>query len=249
MEDFDFLGYTFGPRYTLNGKLYLGARPSMKSLTRIKGKISDLLRPCEMGAWPQVRRRLNRLIGGWSAYFGHGTLNAAYRAVDRHVCDRVRRFLNRAPSAADEARALLLERSLWTLGVQRLTRDKTGRARREPDMNSVGKPDAANPHVRFDERGRETEPLAKPHRRRALPRLYKVRRRTCFVGLIDGILGRRGLCGLRRRHKLAEAIMNTVRLRLNQGRAGWSCIGTSWSLVSLRSRRPRGPLTVPLRFP
>ncbi len=27
-------------------------------------------------------------------------------------------------------------------------------------MNSVGKPDAANPHVRFDERGRETEPLA-----------------------------------------------------------------------------------------
>jgi hypothetical protein len=27
-------------------------------------------------------------------------------------------------------------------------------------MNSIGKPDAANPHVRFDERGRETEPLA-----------------------------------------------------------------------------------------
>ncbi len=27
-------------------------------------------------------------------------------------------------------------------------------------MKSVGKPDAGNPHVRFDERGRETEPLA-----------------------------------------------------------------------------------------
>ena len=39
-------------------------------------------------------------------------------------------------------------------------------------MNAVGKPDAANPHVRFDERGRETEPLAKPQRHRALPRLY-----------------------------------------------------------------------------
>ena len=39
-------------------------------------------------------------------------------------------------------------------------------------MNSVGKPDAANPHVRFDERGRETEPLAKPQRHRALPQLY-----------------------------------------------------------------------------
>ena len=27
-------------------------------------------------------------------------------------------------------------------------------------MKSIGKPDAGNPHVRFDERGRETEPLA-----------------------------------------------------------------------------------------
>jgi RNA-directed DNA polymerase len=47
------------------------------------------------GDWPGVRKRLNRLLGGWSAYFGYGTLNAAYWAVDRHVCDRVRRFLNR----------------------------------------------------------------------------------------------------------------------------------------------------------
>ncbi len=125
VEDFDFLGYTFGRRYALNGKLYLGARPSMKSLTRIKGKISDLLRPCEMGAWPQVRRRLNRLIGGWSAYFGHGTLNAAYRAVDRHVCDRVRRFLNRrAQRGGRGARAFSWSEVFGTLGVQRLTRDK-----------------------------------------------------------------------------------------------------------------------------
>jgi hypothetical protein len=29
-------------------------------------------------------------------------------------------------------------------------------------MKSVGKPDAGNPHVRFDERGRETERLATP---------------------------------------------------------------------------------------
>jgi len=73
---FDFLGYTFGPRYGQKGKRYLGARPSAKSLKRIKGKISDLLRPGNMGAWPHVRGRLNRLLGGWSAYFGYGTLNA-----------------------------------------------------------------------------------------------------------------------------------------------------------------------------
>ena len=37
-------------------------------------------------------------------------------------------------------------------------------------MNSVGEPDAANPHVRFDERGWET---GRPRSRyRAPPRLY-----------------------------------------------------------------------------
>ncbi len=51
-DDFDFLGYTFGPRYGQKGNRYLGARPSAKSLKRIKGKISDLLRPGNMGAWP-----------------------------------------------------------------------------------------------------------------------------------------------------------------------------------------------------
>src|SRR5271165_6353630 len=34
--------------------------------------------------------------------------------------------------------------------------------RRGPAVKSVGKPDAGNPPVRFDERGRETERLAKP---------------------------------------------------------------------------------------
>ena len=125
VEDFDFLGYTFGPRYARNGKPYPGARPSKKSLKRIKGKISDLLRPCEMGAWPHVRTRLNRLLGGWSAYFGYGTLKAAYRAVDRHARDRVRRFLNwRAQRGGRGARAFSWSDVFGKLGVQRLTRDK-----------------------------------------------------------------------------------------------------------------------------
>jgi RNA-directed DNA polymerase len=89
------------------------------------GKISELLRPCEMGAWPQVRKRLNRLIGGWSAYFGYGTLNAAYRAVDHHVCDHVRRFLNRrAKRGGRGARAFSWGEIFGKLGVQRLTRER-----------------------------------------------------------------------------------------------------------------------------
>jgi hypothetical protein len=38
-------------------------------------------------------------------------------------------------------------------------------------MKPVGKPDAGNLHVRFDERGRETERTLMRHR--TLPRLYR----------------------------------------------------------------------------
>jgi RNA-directed DNA polymerase len=95
-ESFDFLGYTLGPRHFRNGgRWYLGAAPSKKSVQRVKRKISDLLRPGNMGAWPQVCARLNRLLGGWAAYFSYGSIASAYQAVDRHLYDRVCAFLRR----------------------------------------------------------------------------------------------------------------------------------------------------------
>jgi len=95
-EGFDFLGYTLGPqRYRKDGHWYLGACPSKKSVQRIKTKIGDMLRSRNKGPWPDVRARLNRLLAGWSAYFGYGTRLQAYRAVDNHVYDRVRCFLVR----------------------------------------------------------------------------------------------------------------------------------------------------------
>ena len=96
LESFDFLGYTLGPRRFPNGgRWYLGAAPSKKSVLRIKRKVSELLTPGNKGAWPEVRKRLNRLLGGWSAYFSYGALASAYEAVDRHVYDRARNFLCR----------------------------------------------------------------------------------------------------------------------------------------------------------
>jgi len=93
-ERFDFLGYTFGPHcFRKNGHWYLGASPSRKSVQRIKDKVGAVLVPGNKGAWPEVRDQLNRLLRGWSNYFGHGTLQPAYRAVDNHVHDRVRNFL------------------------------------------------------------------------------------------------------------------------------------------------------------
>ena len=95
-ESFDFLGYTLGPqRYRKDGHWYLGASPSKKSVQRVKTKIGDVLKPGNMGAWPTVRDRLNRLLIGWSAYFGYGTRLQAYRAIDHYVYDGVRHFLVR----------------------------------------------------------------------------------------------------------------------------------------------------------
>jgi RNA-directed DNA polymerase len=96
LVSFDFLGYTLGPRRFRNGgRWYLGAAPSKKSVLRIKRKVSELLTPGNKGAWPEVQARLNRLLGGWSAYFSYGSLATAHQAVDRHVFDRVLAFLRR----------------------------------------------------------------------------------------------------------------------------------------------------------
>lgn len=95
-EHFDFLGYTFGPQhFRKDGHWYLGASPSRKSVQRLKTKVGDLLIPGDMGTWPEVRNRLNRLLRGWSVYFSYGTRLQAYRAVDHHVYESVRHFLAR----------------------------------------------------------------------------------------------------------------------------------------------------------
>jgi len=95
-ERFDFLGYAFGPHhYRKDGHWYLGASPSRKSVLRLKEKVGEILAPRNQAPWAEVRGQLNRLLRGWSAYFGYGTRLIAYRAVDNHVYHSVRRFLVR----------------------------------------------------------------------------------------------------------------------------------------------------------
>jgi RNA-directed DNA polymerase len=95
-ERFDFLGYTFGPhRARTHGGMYLGTSPSHKSLYRLRLKVGDLLQPRNVGQWPEVRDRLNRILRGWSNYFSYGTTVRANRAVDNYVYERVRNFLRR----------------------------------------------------------------------------------------------------------------------------------------------------------
>ena len=100
-ERFDFLGYSFGPhRYKANGKWYLSASPSKKSVQRLKTKVGTLLVPSNNDPWPEVRDTLNRSLLGWSNYFCHGTCRSAFRGVDRYVYERVRDFLARRHKVA-----------------------------------------------------------------------------------------------------------------------------------------------------
>jgi RNA-directed DNA polymerase len=95
-EPFDFLGYTFGPdRYRKNGHWYLAAKPSRKSVQRVKAAVDAVLRPGNHERWPEVSADLNRRLRGWATYFSYGTRVLAYRAIDHYVADAVQHFLRR----------------------------------------------------------------------------------------------------------------------------------------------------------
>jgi RNA-directed DNA polymerase len=121
-ERFDFLGYTFGPHYSLRtGQPYVGYSPSNKSVARIKQNVGDLLVPSNVKPWAEVSERLNQKLAGWRAYFGGGSTAKAYRAVDQYVYDTVRHFLRRRHQVSSQGtRQFPEERVFGALGVIRL---------------------------------------------------------------------------------------------------------------------------------
>lgn len=94
-ETFDFLGYTFGRCYSSQtGRAYLGTRPAKKRVRKLCESLGEqtgrrflLLDAEEMVA------RLNRQLQGWANYFCLGPVSRAYRAIDRYVTRRLRRWL------------------------------------------------------------------------------------------------------------------------------------------------------------
>lgn len=121
-EQFNFLGYTFGPHYSMRtGRPYIGYSPSKQSVARIKGKVGDLLVPGNVKPWEEVCERLNQKLGGWRAYFGCGSTSKAYRAVDEYVYDAVRHFLRRRHKVSSQGtRQFPEEKVFGSLGVIRL---------------------------------------------------------------------------------------------------------------------------------
>jgi group II intron reverse transcriptase/maturase len=93
--EFDFLGYTFGRRYSpKTGQKYIGLWPSKKSISRMVEKIHALT--AEATVWQDATTlvgKLNRTLRGWANYFQVGTVSNAYRAIDSYTTARLSRWL------------------------------------------------------------------------------------------------------------------------------------------------------------
>jgi RNA-directed DNA polymerase len=94
-ETFDFLGYTFGRCYSpQTGRAYLGTRPAKSRIRKLYDSISDLTsRRKTLLDTEDVVDRVNRKLRGWANYFRLGPVSNTYRAVDRHVTNRLRQWL------------------------------------------------------------------------------------------------------------------------------------------------------------
>jgi group II intron reverse transcriptase/maturase len=117
---FDFLGYTFGRYYSRrNGRAYLGARPSKKSIRRMVEQIStETDRRWTGRDSSQEVARLNRKLRGWANYFRLGTVSQAYRILDAHSRRRLRRWLCQKHKARRTARSCYPDQYLYeTLGL------------------------------------------------------------------------------------------------------------------------------------
>ena len=171
----------------------LGYRPHGKgAYIGTRGKASVRHMPQDQrndgatGGWKSMEEMvegLNRTMSGWANYFSLGQVSPAYNAVNRHTGKRLRQWLGRKhKTRAGRFVRYSEERLCADYSLLRLTRQTWPFRARRHDL--VRKPDAGNPHVRFDERGSgngtkgDARPGAKateqpPPYSRVSPRLYR----------------------------------------------------------------------------
>src|SRR5215813_13643897 len=104
-----------------DGRRYLGASPSKKSVARLKPRISAILRRGNKDPWELVCEDVNRVLVGWARYFNYGTCTSAYCAIDHHVATRVRRFLVERHRVSSHGTRCFADATIFgELGVVRL---------------------------------------------------------------------------------------------------------------------------------
>jgi len=97
-EGLDFLGFTLRYERSVLPKTdrYLHVGPSRKAMARVRQKLRDLTAPrqCYKPA-PAVVSEVNRLLTGWSRYFGYGHPRRAFAHVNYQAFRRLRTHLRR----------------------------------------------------------------------------------------------------------------------------------------------------------
>ena len=122
-ETFDFLGYTIGKCWSRQtGRAYVGTRPSRKVIQRLCREISDATsRRCLTLEAENRVTHLNRMMVGWANYFCLGPVSPAYRAVDAHAQQRLRRWLCKKHKVKGQGTSRYSDAHLYKeLGLARL---------------------------------------------------------------------------------------------------------------------------------
>ncbi len=121
--------------------------------------------PSVNGCGPGTRHRgrtssraLTAPCGDGATYFSYGTVTKARHEVELHLYHAVRRFLRRRHKIAGSGyRRFPMPRRLWGTGCPVAADSRRARRCACRDVKPVREPDDRDGHVRFDERGGETE--------------------------------------------------------------------------------------------
>lgn len=96
-EAFTFLGFTFERQVSRRtGRPYIGPAPAKKKVQAICDRIREAT--SRSTTWRAVEvqvTQLNQLLRGWGNYFRLGFVTGAWRVVQQHACQRLRRWLRR----------------------------------------------------------------------------------------------------------------------------------------------------------
>jgi group II intron reverse transcriptase/maturase len=173
-EGFEFLGHHLRKR--TSGKLlergirrhYLQRWPNQRSMRRVRQRIHELTDQRWSGV-KDVRvliEKLNPVLRGWGEYFRTGNAARKFLVIDRYVTERLRRFMRKRDHSARRRGppTMRTQEWFWGQGLHRLR----GTVRYPKPCvlheKTIAKPDAGEPHVRFERGSVETD------RVRAVPR-------------------------------------------------------------------------------
>jgi group II intron reverse transcriptase/maturase len=118
-EPFDFLGYTVGRLYGMEGRPYIGTRPSRKSVKSLLRRIHERTSSRWNSDEPESTiASINSLVRGWCAYFDQGAVLDTYKLVRKYTERRVRRWLVRRTGRRGTGIAQIPDEYLYrTLGL------------------------------------------------------------------------------------------------------------------------------------